>query len=192
MKKASFLYNIIELFHSPRTIKKQISTSTASTASITSAISSSNEKEEEPLSATQEMCIHCFDIIIQELLQDSSHSNPSLLDFISPETQCPLFVTWDKKHHNSDFRLRGCIGTLAPRPLEKALGDYAATSAFRDTRFKPIDSDEVCDLRVGVSLLVNYEICDNCVAWDVGVHGIIIKFHVSSNALSKKNHYNGT
>eukprot|EP00967_Tisochrysis_lutea_P042409 scaffold51041_cov36-Tisochrysis_lutea.AAC.7 len=35
-----------------------------------------------------------------------------------------LFVTWNMNH-----RLRGCIGTLEPRMLHKALKDYALTSA---------------------------------------------------------------
>lgn len=137
------------------------------------------------LTASEEMCIHCFNIIIQDLLQHPTVLDPSLLDAISPETECPLFVTWDKKHH-SDYRLRGCIGTLAPRPLKKSIGDYAATSAFRDHRFKPIEVSEVCDLRVGVSLLVNYETCLDCFDWEVGVHGIIIKFYFGGS------HFNGT
>ena len=138
------------------------------------------------LTATKEMCIHCFNIILQDLLQDRTATlNPSLLDAISQETECPLFVTWDKKHQ-SKYSLRGCIGTLAPRPLKQALGDYAATSAFRDHRFNPIVINEVYDLRVGVSLLVNYELCQNCFDWEVGLHGIIIKFYFGGS------HYNGT
>ena len=138
------------------------------------------------LLATKDMCIHCFNVILQDLLQDRTATlNPSLLDAISQETECPLFVTWDKKHQ-SKYILRGCIGTLAPRPLKQALGDYAATSAFRDHRFNPIVINEVYDLRVGVSLLVNYELCQNCFDWEVGLHGIIIKFYFGGS------HYNGT
>jgi hypothetical protein len=36
-------------------------------------------------------------------------------------------------------------------------------------------------LRVGVSLLVKYEVCQDCLDWVVGVHGIIIKFGSNNN-----------
>lgn len=144
------------------------------------------DSPEKGLEATQAMCIHCFNVVIQHLFQDSTIIQPSLLDDISPEIECPLFVTWDKKHSSSDYRLRGCIGTLSPRALKQALSDYAAISAFRDHRFHPIAKNEVCHLRVGVSLLVNYEICNDCLDWEVGTHGIIIKFYYDGR------HYNAT
>lgn len=147
----------------------------------------SNEegKMDEPLIATKEMCIHCFDVIIQLIQIESQGRDQGLLEHISEGVECPLFVTWEKWHH-SGFRLRGCIGTLAPRPLKASIGQYAVTSAFRDSRFHPIRADEVSKLRVAVSLLVNYEDCNNCYDWDVGVHGIIIKFYFEGN------HYDGT
>jgi Uncharacterized conserved protein len=143
------------------------------------------DSPEKGLEATQAMCIHCFNVVIQHLFQDNTIIHPSLLDDISPEIECPLFVTWDKKHSSTDYRLRGCIGTLSPRALKQALSDYAAISAFRDHRFHPIAKNEVCHLRVGVSLLVNYEICNDCLDWEVGTHGIIIKFYYDGR------HYNG-
>lgn len=40
----------------------------------------------------------------------------------------PLFVSWHKRSRQGDgVRLRGCIGTLEPRPLRAALHDYALT-----------------------------------------------------------------
>ncbi len=148
------------------------------------------DKDASTLVATPEMCIHAFDVIINELQKENENSNHdvdmALLESIPADTECPLFVTWDKKHR-SDFRLRGCIGTLAPQQLIVALGDYAVTSAFRDHRFNPISSDEVKDLRVGISLLVNYEKCDHCFDWQIGIHGIIIKFYCPST----RNSHNG-
>ena len=37
-----------------------------------------------------------------------------------------LFVTW-KKGKGNGLRLRGCIGTLEPRHMHSAVGDYALT-----------------------------------------------------------------
>lgn len=79
-----------------------------------------------------------------------------------------------------DFELRGCIGTLAPRPLRTAIGEFALTSAFRDGRFNPIAKHELPHLRVAVSLLINYEECRHVHDWVIGVHGIIITFRHGS------------
>lgn len=81
-----------------------------------------------------------------------------------------------QQNHEFEFELRGCIGTLSPRPLISAVKEYALTSAFRDRRFDPIRKHELPHLRVAVSLLVNYEECSHCYDWIVGTHGIIIDF----------------
>ena len=52
--------------------------------------------------------------------------------------------------------LRGCIGTFAPGLLSKVLPEYAITAGIKDPRFPPIKMDELKDLSVGVSLLVNF------------------------------------
>mmetsp|Transcript_8315 Transcript_8315/g.17283 ORF Transcript_8315/g.17283 Transcript_8315/m.17283 type:complete len:184 (+) Transcript_8315:1-552(+) len=101
----------------------------------------------------------------------------------------PLFVTWEKKKqllgHGSDsngnddvqWNLRGCIGTLQPADLRVSLKQYALHSALQDRRFKPITLDELPMLRVGVSLLIQFEECEKgCYDWEVGRHGIIIEF----------------
>lgn len=88
----------------------------------------------------------------------------------------------------ADYNLRGCIGTLAPKSLKTALSEFAITSALHDNRFDPIAEQELPFLRVGVSLLVKYEECKHCFDWDVGVHGIIIKFE----SLNKRGAYSAT
>ena len=49
-------------------------------------------------------------------------------------------------------------------------------SAFQDTRFDPIELDEVNDLHCGLSLLCNFTKIDNALDWEVGKHGIEIEF----------------
>lgn len=59
------------------------------------------------------------------------------------------FVTLEK-----NGRLRGCIGSLeAWRPLAVDVAENAFAAAFRDPRFPPVDSDEVEELKVHLSLL---------------------------------------
>lgn len=167
-----------------------------------------NNDDNVNLSATKEMCKYCFDIIITELSYPTNNTNTTTkksnknlektIESISPSIKCPLFITWDKKQTSSsivttttttttctDYHLRGCIGTLSPRTLYTSLYEYAKTSAFQDPRFHPIDLKEVKDLRVSVSLLVNYEDCKDCLDWIVGTHGIIINFDYN------RRNYNG-
>jgi len=135
------------------------------------------------------MCCLCFDVILKTLLNSQEHrtskefksdsSHSKCLSSVLSSSSCPLFVTWEKQKCNK-FQLRGCIGTLNARPLLPALKDYSQTSAFRDKRFDPISTKEIPYLRVGLSLLVNYEECLDCYDWTVGIHGIIIKVNHDS------------
>lgn len=167
-----------------------------------------------PLVATVELCYYCFDMLLAHLSNSRKKKEvPSFPGSYPASAECPLFVTWDKARHrrtrppssyfgwlgggnpnssgdlgpcvNDDrYQLRGCIGTLAPRSLRTALGEFALTSALRDRRFGPICSQEVPQLRVTVSLLVNYEGCSNCLEWTVGVHGVIIAFAADGSEYS--------
>lgn len=74
-----------------------------------------------------------------------------------------------------DYDLRGCIGTLAPLPVDEIV-DYAFKSAFEDSRFEPLTKGELPQLKISVSLLVNYESAATPVDWVVGKHGIILTF----------------
>lgn len=139
------------------------------------------------LVATPEMCHYCFDMLVRALHPSAApaehtEGNSRLERYVPPAVDVPLFVTWDKRQTSfrggDDFDLRGCIGTLSPRPLQRALGEFALTSALRDRRFDPIRRNELQSLRVGVSLLVEYEECRGFDDWVVGVHGIIILFDV--------------
>lgn len=188
-----------------------VTSETATTrSSITPADSTAETDMEEEeidkpgdLEATLDMCFHCFDVLLLELMsftptksskngvlshlfgssknKSSTSSSWDPVDFVSeladPRASCPLFVTWDKQTHHSRYELRGCIGTLSPRPLSSAVGEYALTSALHDRRFQPIRLSEISHLRVAVSLLVNYEDMGSDVYnWSVGTHGIVLKF----------------
>lgn len=51
-------------------------------------------------------------------------------------------------------KLRGCIGTsLAHQPLVADVAEHAFAAAFRDPRFPPLDSGEIGDLALSVSIL---------------------------------------
>jgi AMME syndrome candidate gene 1 protein len=124
---------------------------------------------ESSVQATKEHCKYCFDVLIAALKQEETPAWPSHL----PSTPVPIFVTW-KIGQNHD--LRGCIGTFSKQELKKVLPEYAIISAFKDSRFSPISMGEVKNLTVAVSLLVNFQTKNSITDWQVGKHGIQIKF----------------
>jgi AMME syndrome candidate gene 1 protein len=161
------------------------------------------------LEATYEMCFHCFDTLVEELHGKSRssrwrHNRPTpayAKDLPDPAVECPIFVTWEilrpspgfpanlllggnDNNGQPEYDLRGCIGSLSPKPLIKSVGDYALTSALRDRRFQPVTAPEIPSLRVAVSLLVQYEACEDCFDWVVGTHGILIRFVKSNREFS--------
>lgn len=138
------------------------------------------------LEATREMCVYCFDILLHQLQRGNANASDKAAPLLQvPDTaKSPLFVTWEttttqkgvSNNNANNYGLRGCIGVLSPQPLHAAIGEYALLAALKDKRFDPIVLQELPNLRVGVSLLVQYEPCQDVYDWQVGVHGILIKF----------------
>ena len=121
----------------------------------------------------------------------ATSSGSSLLPSLSntntttgPETQHPLFVTWNTiSPRTNDARLHGCIGTFSPLPLSSGLRSYALTSAFDDTRFSPITLRELPSLSCAVTLLTDFEDAEDTEDWEVGLHGLRISFEYKGRRL---------
>lgn len=118
---------------------------------------------------TPEMCFFCFDVLHFHLDRGLNLRSPSFTD-----DSYPLFVTWKV---GREKRLRGCIGTFNALSLHAGLREYAATSAFKDSRFSPITWEEVPRLHVSVSILTHFEDSKDYLDWEIGVHGIRIEFY---------------
>jgi len=141
-------------------------------------------------------CVYCFDVLLLNLRKDreslshlrdlhedhhpQAHHLP-LYQF--GEEKYPLFVTW-KKQESGSYRLRGCIGTFSARELPTGLREYAITSAFNDSRFRPLHTHEVPLLACDVSLLTDFETAEHVEDWQVGVHGITIDLNVRGKLYS--------
>ena len=71
--------------------------------------------------------------------------------------------------------LRGCIGSLAPvEPLYLSVHHNAINAAMHDPRFSPVQSAELADITVDVSILSPIRDIPNLDAFKLGQHGIIL------------------
>lgn len=91
-------------------------------------------------------------------------------------TESPLFVTWNVVSPDGHRSLRGCIGTFEDQELEEGVPSYALTSALHDSRFAPVRAAELPTLEVSVTLLTDFEDCDDTHDWVLGTHGLRISF----------------
>ncbi|KAK6849796.1 hypothetical protein PG995_013629 [Apiospora arundinis] len=108
---------------------------------------------------------------------DTSMSSLEAERAAAPITESPLFVTWNTVSARSgNTSLRGCIGTFEAQELDDGLSSYAITSAIHDMRFDPISKRELPTLEVAVTLLTDFEDCDDAMDWELGTHGLRISF----------------
>ncbi|CCW70563.1 unnamed protein product [Phytomonas sp. Hart1] len=124
--------------------------------------------------ATPDMAAYCFDVILAKLKNTNTPQCPSSI----PNTSSPIFVTY-KVLPNDD--LRGCIGSFMSLPLHEQLRNLASAAAFEDSRFPPIDINELPQLLCTVSLLHSFESCSKWDDWIIGTHGIIITYKQRSS-----------
>ena len=76
--------------------------------------------------------------------------------------------------HNQG-RLRGCIGNILGRgPLHQTVRDMAITSATKDSRFDPVQTEELKDLDVEISVLSKPRAIKNVDEIILGKHGVIV------------------
>ena len=107
----------------------------------------------------------------------ASSSRPSYASRLSVTESFPLFVTWNTHSRSGHKSLRGCIGTFEALPLASGLTTYALTSAFDDTRFSPIPAALMPALSCSLTLLADFEPCQDAMDWTLGQHGLRISFN---------------
>ena len=90
-----------------------------------------------------------------------------------PELATPAaaFVTLTKRG-----RLRGCIGTTTPRtPLWQAVLEMALAAAFEDPRFPDLETAELPDVRIEISVLSPMHPAPSAAAIVPGKHGVMVR-----------------
>ncbi|EXJ80662.1 hypothetical protein A1O3_06946 [Capronia epimyces CBS 606.96] len=101
---------------------------------------------------------------------------PTYAAQVSATESYPLFVTWNTVSRAGHKSLRGCIGTFEAHPLATGLSTYALTSALDDTRFSPIPASLLPALSCSLTLLADFEPCNDAMDWTLGLHGLKISF----------------
>ncbi len=92
---------------------------------------------------------------------------------LSPAVQmpCGAFVTLTKHR-----QLRGCIGRFeATEPLYKIVQEMAVAAATQDSRFEPVQSSELRDIDVEISVLTPMRRIQSIDEFELGKHGIYMK-----------------
>ncbi len=70
--------------------------------------------------------------------------------------------------------LRGCVGYVLPvKPLYRTVAETAQGAAFEDSRFSPVTADEICDLKVSLSILSAPEPIQPGQI-EIGRHGLLV------------------
>jgi MEMO1 family protein len=84
---------------------------------------------------------------------------------------CGAFVTL-KKHGE----LRGCIGRFdASAPLYKVVQEMAIASSTQDTRFLPVEPNEIPELEIEISVLTPMRRISSINEFELGKHGIYMR-----------------
>ncbi|MDH5516260.1 MAG: AmmeMemoRadiSam system protein A [Gammaproteobacteria bacterium] len=101
--------------------------------------------------------ITCIQIARASILYGLKTGNPHIMktEEYSADLQqhCASFVTL-----NTNFKLRGCIGSLdADQPLINDIAENAYAAAFKDPRFPPLTEDEFSQLGMEISILTEPE-----------------------------------
>ncbi len=140
--------------------------------------------------SAKELCYYCFEAIISYFNKTTGLKVPEKYNF-----QYPIFVTWEKYNQETgQYQLRGCIGGFSRAPLKNSIPKYSLLAAFHDNRFSPITQNEIPSLRCHLSILYDFEECQNYLDWVPGEHGLIVSYlNYSATYLPEVSidHFNG-
>jgi AmmeMemoRadiSam system protein A len=109
--------------------------------------------------------------IVDAVTGDRSKELASLPSIPALHIKCGVFVSV-----YVDGQLRGCLGTFSEEePLCENVQRMAAAAATEDTRFRPLQPDELDNLRIEISVLTPRKKISDIHEIELGKHGIYIK-----------------
>jgi AmmeMemoRadiSam system protein B/AmmeMemoRadiSam system protein A len=154
-------------YHAIALLEKSISTTIKSAPEekqITDPFNLSGEEKKTLLSIARSS--------IENKLQGKNPAQPEN-NQLTPilKQNCGAFVTLYINHS-----MRGCIGQFMPdEPLWKVAGNMALSSAFHDSRFPPLTSEEYSSVSLEISVLTPLRKIENIDEIIPGRHGVYIR-----------------
>lgn len=123
-------------------------------------------------SADRETLIQLARTSLNECLGLQEEEELTASDFSQTlNTSCGAFVTL-----RSGKKLRGCLGRFATQePLWKIVQDMARSAACNDSRFNPVETDELDDIDIEISVLTPMRKIKSIDEIIPGKHGIYVK-----------------
>ena len=109
---------------------------------------------------------------IDQYLTEQTMFNPDVSSYSAQlKTKCGAFVTLHKKK-----QLRGCIGRFGESgELYKIVQEMAVAAATQDYRFSVVQSSELKDIEIEISVLTPLKKISSIDEFSLGKHGIWIK-----------------
>ena len=115
------------------------------------------------------LCVFAFDVLISSITKNKIKNRfPNSLK----NKKFPLFVNW---LIGKEKKVRGSVGTFESNNLEENLKKYSIYSVNEDSSH-PIKEKEIKDLSCQINLIYNFENAKDSYDWEIGKHGISVKF----------------
>jgi len=110
--------------------------------------------------------------ITEKLFPETKKTTDWFVPTKNMEKPLGLFVTLKTK----DGKLRGCIGRITTdQPLYKAVQAMAQAAAFHDSRFAPLQKNELPDIKLSITILSAPKPAASYKDIVLGKHGIILE-----------------
>ena len=130
---------------------------------VSSEVDKLNQNQKESLLALARETLEGY--IKEAKKPKASITDPAL------QEQLGCFVTLRKSG-----QLRGCMGEFSPTtPLWQTVIDRTIVAATEDPRFSPVESKELDDINIEISVLSKPESIDNWQKIELGIHGVIVQ-----------------
>lgn len=115
------------------------------------------------------LCVFAFDTLISHFTKKSIKNR---FPISLKNRKFPLFVNWLA---GKERKVKGSLGTFKSDNLENNLREYSIDAA-KGTRFSPITIKDITELYCQINLMFNFELVKDCYDWEIGKHGIKVKF----------------
>jgi len=119
----------------------------------------------------KQILLECARQSINSNFRNTSFTEPDYEKYPVLQVPAGAFVTL-RKHH----QLRGCVGFIeAQNELFETIRQAAAYAAFRDSRFLPVEEEEMNDISIEISVLSPPEKMNKYEDIEIGKHGLILE-----------------